>query len=86
MSKSLGNVVSIEKMRGKISGQVIRLALLSTHYKQPLDWNENLIKESQNTLDKWYTQFEKITQEDLDDDSLKPLLEDVNTPGLNKKE
>ena len=85
MSKSLGNVVSIEKMRGTINGQVIRLALLSTHYKQPLDWNENLINESQNTLDKWYTQFEKTTQGDLDDDLLKPLLEDINTPGYISK-
>jgi len=85
MSKSLGNVVSIEKMRGAINGQVIRLALLSTHYKQPLDWNENLINESQNTLDKWYTQFEKTNQGDLDDDLLKPLLEDINTPGYISK-
>ncbi len=85
MSKSLGNVVSIEKMRGTINGQVIRLALLSTHYKQPLDWNENLINESQNTLDKWYTQFDKTTQGDLDDDLLKPLLEDINTPGYISK-
>ena len=85
MSKSLGNVVSIEKMRGTINGQVIRLALLSTHYKQPLDWNENLINESQNTLDKWYTQFEKTAQGDLDDDLLKPLLEDINTPGYISK-
>ena len=85
MSKSLGNVVSIEKMRGTINGQVIRFALLSTHYKQPLDWNENLIKESQNTLDKWYTQFERTTQDDLDNDLLKPLLEDINTPGYISK-
>tara|TARA_B100000586_G_scaffold108342_1_gene77748 strand:+ start:885 stop:2240 length:1356 start_codon:yes stop_codon:yes gene_type:complete len=85
MSKSLGNIVTIEKMRGTINGQVIRLALLSTHYKQPLDWNENLLKESQNTLDKWYTQFEKVTQDDLDDDLLKPLLEDINTPGYISK-
>jgi len=85
MSKSLGNVVSIEKMKGTINGQVIRLALLSTHYKQPLDWNENLIKESQNTLDKWYTQFEKTAQDDLDDDLLKPLLEDINIPGYISK-
>ena len=49
MSKSLGNIITIEKMRGKINGQVIRLALLSTHYKQPLDWNENLINESQKS-------------------------------------
>ena len=85
MSKSLGNIVTIEKMRGTINGQVIRLALLSTHYKQPLDWNENLIKESQNTLDKWYTQFENTKQGDLNEDLLKPLLEDINTPGYISK-
>ena len=85
MSKSLGNIVTIEKMREKINGQVIRLALLSAHYKQPLDWNENLIKESQNTLDKWYTQFEKNNKDDLDEDLLQPLLEDINTPGYISK-
>ena len=85
MSKSLGNIVTIEKMRETINGQVIRLALLSAHYKQPLDWNENLIKESQNTLDKWYTQFENIKEDDLSDDLLKPLLEDINTPGYISK-
>ena len=85
MSKSLGNIVTIEKMRGTINGQVIRLALLSAHYKQPLDWNENLIKESQNTLDKWYTQFESANQDDLSEDLLQPLLEDINTPGYISK-
>ena len=45
MSKSLGNIVTIEKMRKTINGQVIRFALLSSHYKQPLDWNENLLSE-----------------------------------------
>ena len=61
-------------------GKLLDLRLLSAHYKQFLDWNENLINESQNTLDKWYTQFEKTSQGDLDDDLLKPLLEDINTP------
>ena len=56
------------------------MALLSSHYKQPLDWNEKLIKESQNTLDKWYDQFEKIESDELHDDVMKPLLEDLNTP------
>ena len=46
MSKSLGNIVTIERMKGMINGQVIRLALLSAHYKQPLDWNENLINKA----------------------------------------
>jgi len=80
MSKSIGNIVTINKLREKINGQVVRLALLSSHYKQPLDWNEKLIKESQNTLDKWYSQFEKIKPEDLKEDILKPLQEDLNTP------
>ena len=80
MSKSLGNIVAINKLRENINGQVVRLALLSSHYKQPLDWNEKLIKESQNTLDKWYSQFEKTDSEELSDNVLNPLLEDLNTP------
>jgi len=80
MSKSIGNIVAINKLRENINGQVVRLALLSSHYKQPLDWNEKLIKESQNTLDKWYGQFEKTGSEELQDEVLSPLLEDLNTP------
>jgi len=80
MSKSIGNIVTTNKLRENINGQVVRLALLSSHYKQPLDWNEKLIKESQNTLDKWYGQFEKTDSEELQDDVLNPLLEDLNTP------
>ena len=80
MSKSMGNIVAINKLRENINGQVVRLALLSSHYKQPLDWNEKLIQESQNTLDKWYGQFEKTDSEELQDEVLNPLLEDLNTP------
>ena len=80
MSKSIGNIVTINKLRNNVNGQVVRLALLSSHYKQPLDWNEKLIRESQNTLDKWYSQFEKINPEELKEDVLQPLKEDLNTP------
>jgi len=80
MSKSIGNIVTINNLKENVNGQVVRLALLSSHYKQPLDWNEKLIKESQNTLDKWYSQFEKIGSNELHEDILKPLLEDLNTP------
>ena len=80
MSKSLGNIVTINKLRENINGQVVRLALLSSHYKQPLDWNEKLINESHNTLDKWYGQYDKVESEELQDDVLKPLMEDLNTP------
>jgi len=80
MSKSLGNIVAIHKLKENINGQVVRLALLSSHYKQPLDWNEKLIKESQNTLDKWYSQFEKTDSVEFQEDVLHSLLEDLNTP------
>jgi len=80
MSKSIGNIVTTNKLRENINGQVVRLALLSSHYKQPLDWNAKLIIESQNILDKWYGQFEKTDSEELHDDVLNPLLEDLNTP------
>ena len=80
MSKSKGNIVTINKLRENVNGEVVRLALLSSHYKQPLDWNEKLIDESKNTLNKWYGQFEKFNSEELDPDILKPLQEDLNTP------
>ncbi len=80
MSKSIGNIVRINKLRESVNGEVVRFALLSSHYKQPLDWNEKLITESRNTLDRWYGQFEKINQMELNDDVLKPLQEDLNTP------
>ena len=80
MSKSIGNIVRIKNLSEKINGQVVRLALLSSHYKQPLDWNEKLILESKNTLNKWYTQFEKNDLSEVDEDIIEPLLEDLNTP------
>ena len=80
MSKSIGNIVTINKLGETINGQVVRLALLSAHYKQPLDWNEKLIKDSQNTLDKWYNQFENNDLDEVNEDLLLPLLEDLNTP------
>jgi len=85
MSKSIGNIVSVFDLSKKFNGQVIRLALLSSHYKQPLDWNEKLINESRKTLNKWYTQFEKVESNDIEDDILNSLLEDLNTPGYISK-
>jgi cysteinyl-tRNA synthetase len=80
MSKSIGNIVTINKLRENVNGQVVRLALLTSHYKQPLDWNEKLIIESKNTLDRWYNQWEQTSSEEIEDEVLEPLLEDLNTP------
>jgi len=80
MSKSVGNIVTINKLRQNVNGEVVRFALLSSHYKQPLDWNKKLLTESYNTLEKWYGQFEKIEKQELKEDVLNPLQEDLNTP------
>ena len=82
MAKSQGNILKIKNFRNNTSGQVIRLALMSAHYKQPLDWNDKLISDCQNTLDKWYRVYSseknsvQVTKE-----ILKPLYDDLNTPG-----
>ena len=82
MAKSQGNILKIKDFRKKISGQVVRLALMSAHYKQPLDWSEKLINNCQNTLDKWYRMYSpEIKDVDIPDAILKPLYEDLNTPG-----
>jgi cysteinyl-tRNA synthetase len=80
MAKSQGNILKIKDFKGKISGQVLRLALISAHYKQPLDWNDKLLNDCQNTIDKWYNVYlpsnKKITNE-----IIQPLYDDINTPG-----
>ena len=89
MSKSTGNIVTINKIKESVNGQVVRLSLLSSHYKQQLDWNDKLLEESQKTLNKWYTMFDEELEDEVleslitkkeKEDVLTPLLEDLNTP------
>ena len=80
MAKSQGNILKIKDFRGKVSGQVLRLALISAHYKQPLDWNDKLLDDCQNTIDKWYNAYLPSNQ-DLEDEIIQPLYDDINTPG-----
>ena len=54
MAKSQGNILKIKDFKEKLSGQVLRLALMSAHYKQPLDWNDKLLNDCKNTIEKWY--------------------------------
>jgi cysteinyl-tRNA synthetase len=80
MAKSQGNILKIKDFRNKVSGQVLRLALISAHYKQPLDWNDKLLDDCQNTIDKWYNVY-LPSDEDLNDEIVLPLYDDINTPG-----
>ena len=55
---------------------------MSAHYRQPLDWNKKLIDDCQNTLDKWYRIYSSdIKSVQVTDEVLKPLYDDLNTPG-----
>ena len=82
MSKSQGNILKIKDFKTKYNGQVLRLALITSHYRQGLDWNDKLISECEKTLTKWYSSYievkEKIT---VSEDILSPLYDDLNTPG-----
>ncbi len=82
MAKSQGNILKIKDFRNKISGQVLRLALMSAHYKQPLDWNDKLLEDCQNTINKWYNVYvDSKNNADISDEILQPLYDDLNTPG-----
>jgi cysteinyl-tRNA synthetase len=80
MAKSQGNILKIKDFRDNVSGQVLRLALISAHYKQPLDWNDKLLEDCQNTIDKWYNVY-LPSDEHLNDEIVQPLYDDINTPG-----
>ena len=84
MSKSLGNIISISEAVNKYSGQVVRLALLSAHYSQPLDWNDKLLKDQKSTIEKWYQLYEDSNVE-IPLDVIDALLDDLNTPGFIAK-
>ena len=84
MSKSLGNIISIQDAVKKYSGPVVRLALLSAHYSQPLDWNDEILNNQKKTLDKWYNLYDENSAESILEVS-DTILDDLNTPGFIAK-
>ena len=84
MSKSLGNIISISDAVKKYSGQVVRLALLSAHYTQPLDWNDDLLINQEKILNKWYNIYQDKEEENSSEVE-EILLDDLNTPGFIAK-
>ena len=82
MAKSQGNILKTMDLKKKINGQVLRLALMSAHYKQPLDWNDKLLEDSKSIIDKWYQMFVSIKNKiKIPETMLLPLYDDLNTPG-----
>ena len=81
MSKSVGNIISIKDLLSNYDGEVIRLALLSTHYRKPINFGESLLEQSKNILNKLYNNLEYDEDKDIiSNDVLDPLLDDLNTP------
>ena len=85
MSKSIGNIFLVHDLINTFPGETLRYALLSSHYRQPLNWNNALIKQSQKTLDRIYRilkENEKIKYDQnipFDDNVLEALTDDLNS-------
>jgi len=81
MSKSVGNVVSIGELleRGH-DGEVLRFALLSAHYRQPLEWSDSLLAQSKATLDRLYRAAGDAEPSVADCGVVEALSDDLNTP------
>jgi cysteinyl-tRNA synthetase len=80
MAKSLGNFVTIRDLLKDWPGEAVRLTMLLTHYRQPLNWTANALRESQRTLDHWYELTAGAAPGIFCTDVIDALADDLNTP------
>ena len=86
MSKSLNNITLVKELTDNYQGEVLRLALLSSHYRQGLDWNEKIIYQAEKLLNKLYKILEENSEllsndnTKVDDEVLNAMSDDLNTP------
>ncbi|HEY1243400.1 MAG TPA: cysteine--tRNA ligase [Hyphomicrobiaceae bacterium] len=81
MAKSLGNFITIHELLQQWPGEAIRLAMLSAHYRQPINWTEHGLAEAKRTLDHWYELTADAAEgAPLCADVLEALEDDLNTP------
>jgi cysteinyl-tRNA synthetase len=86
MSKSLGNVILPVELLKTTPGEVIRWALLSAHYRQPLDWTPELLEQSKKALDRLYGALRRAKDVPMDqameapEEVISALEDDLNTP------
>ncbi len=86
MSKSLGNVRTVRELLKSYSGEVLRFALLSAHYRSPLNFSADLLDGAKDALDGFYTalrQSSDVVPADVDPqstDAFSALCDDLNTP------
>ena len=82
MSKSLGNFVTIHDLLADWPGEVLRLNMLRTHYRSPIDWTLKGLEESAKTLDDWYRLAADVQPGKPAASVVDALLDDLNTPQM----
>jgi len=82
MSKSLGNFVTIRELLADWPGEALRLNMLKTHYRSPIDWTLKGLEESAKTLDDWYRVAGDVSDGSPADSVLEALADDLNTPQM----
>ena len=85
MSKSVGNIRLVHELNKKYKGEVLRLTLLSAHYKQPLNWNEEIIEQNSKMLDRLYRVIMDLSDIKFEQglpskNIMDSFLDDLNTP------
>jgi cysteinyl-tRNA synthetase len=82
MSKSLGNFTTIRESLTDWPGEVLRLNMLKTHYRSPIDWTEKALEESTKTLDDWYAVAADSKGGQPSSAVIEALSDDLNTPQM----
>ena len=82
MSKSTGNFVTIRELLADWPGEVLRLNMLKTHYRSPIDWTLKGVEDSAKTLDDWYGIAADARGEQPSDAVVDALSDDLNTPQM----
>jgi cysteinyl-tRNA synthetase len=82
MSKSLGNFVTIRELLADWPGEVLRLNMLKTHYRSPIDWTSKGLEESAKTLDDWYEIAADVKGGEPSGAVIDALSDDLNTPQM----
>jgi cysteinyl-tRNA synthetase len=82
MAKSEGNFTTVREALADAPGEVIRLALLSTHYRDPFDWTPDRLHQARQILDRWYRALDGAppASGDVDPAVMEALNDDLNVP------
>ena len=90
MSKSIGNIKLVNDLKKQYKGEVLRLTLLSAHYRQPLNWTKEIIDQNSKMLDRFYRSLKDLqdietSSESISEEIMESLLDDLNTPKVLAK-